>query len=137
MTQEGHNSPRLFVLRNLVICRDTLISQRPRRRHQRLFATAKLNGFDPARWLADTMERLPTCPNSKIDSLLPFANSMRTQTLVESGRAGRLQYCAKHFGRGIVELPWYSTARCRQRCTSQPESKPTSKEIDLLARLPR
>ena len=40
-----------------------------------LFATAKLNGLDPARWLADTLEKLPTCPNSKIDSLLPFANS--------------------------------------------------------------
>lgn len=42
---------------------------------QSLFATAKLNGLDPARWLADTLENLPTCPNSKIDSLLPFANS--------------------------------------------------------------
>ena len=42
---------------------------------QSLFATAKLNGLDPARWLADTLEKLPTWPNSKIDSLLPFANS--------------------------------------------------------------
>lgn len=42
---------------------------------QSLFATAKLNGLDPARWLADTLEMLPSCPNSKIDSLLPFANS--------------------------------------------------------------
>ncbi|MES2683858.1 MAG: IS66 family transposase [Pseudomonadota bacterium] len=42
---------------------------------QSLFATAKLNGLDPSRWLADTLEKLPTCPNSKIDSLLPFANS--------------------------------------------------------------
>ncbi|NHZ83972.1 IS66 family transposase [Massilia sp. CCM 8695] len=42
---------------------------------QSLFATAKLNGLDPARWLADTLAKLPTCPNSKIDSLLPFANS--------------------------------------------------------------
>jgi len=42
---------------------------------QSLFATAKLNGLDPARWLADTLEKLPACPNSKIDSLLPFANS--------------------------------------------------------------
>ena len=40
---------------------------------QSLFATAKLNGLDPARWLAETLEKLPTCPNSKIDSLLPFA----------------------------------------------------------------
>ena len=42
---------------------------------QSLFATAKLNGLDPARWLADTLDKLPTCPNSKIDSLLPFASS--------------------------------------------------------------
>ena len=41
---------------------------------QSLFATAKLNGLDPARWLANTLDKLPTCPNSQIDSLLPFAN---------------------------------------------------------------
>jgi hypothetical protein len=39
---------------------------------QSLFATAKLNGLDPARWLANVLERLPTCPNSQIDTLLPF-----------------------------------------------------------------
>ena len=39
---------------------------------QSLFATAKLNGIDPARWLATVLEHLPTCPNSQIDSLLPF-----------------------------------------------------------------
>lgn len=44
---------------------------------QSLFATAKLNGIDPARWLAQTLEQLPTCPNSRIDSLLPFANPTR------------------------------------------------------------
>lgn len=42
---------------------------------QSLFATAKLNGIDPTRWLTETLEKLPTCPNSQIDSLLPFANS--------------------------------------------------------------
>jgi transposase len=42
---------------------------------QSLFATAKLNGLDPARWLAETLDKLPTCPNSKIDTLLPFPNS--------------------------------------------------------------
>ncbi|EKU79659.1 transposase domain-containing protein, partial [Massilia timonae] len=42
---------------------------------QSLFATAKLNGLDPARWLAETLEKLPTCPNSRIDSLLPFSDS--------------------------------------------------------------
>jgi len=42
---------------------------------QSLFATAKLNGLDPARWLAETLEKLPTCSNSRIDSLLPFVDS--------------------------------------------------------------
>jgi hypothetical protein len=31
---------------------------------QSLLATAKLNGLDPAAWLRDTLEKLPTCPNS-------------------------------------------------------------------------
>lgn len=44
---------------------------------QSLFATANLNGLDPARWLADTLEQLPTCPNSKIDALLPFVHSIQ------------------------------------------------------------
>ena len=44
---------------------------------QSLFATAKLNGLDPATWLSDTLEKLPTCLNSQIDSLLP----LRTEAL--------------------------------------------------------
>ena len=39
---------------------------------QSLFATAKLNGLDPATWLRETLDRLPTCLNSQIDSLLPL-----------------------------------------------------------------
>jgi transposase len=39
---------------------------------QSLLATAKLNGLDPAVWLRETLEKLPTCLNSEIDSLLPF-----------------------------------------------------------------
>ena len=39
---------------------------------QSLFATAKLNGLDPAAWLRDTLEKLPTCLNSHINSLLPL-----------------------------------------------------------------
>jgi len=42
---------------------------------QSLFATSRLNGLDPARWLAETLDKLPTCPNSNIESLLPFAES--------------------------------------------------------------
>ena len=39
---------------------------------QSLLATAKLNGLEPAAWLKSTLERLPTCPNSRIDELLPI-----------------------------------------------------------------
>jgi transposase len=39
---------------------------------QSLFATARLNGFDPAAWLRETLDRLPTCLNRNIDSLLPL-----------------------------------------------------------------
>ena len=39
---------------------------------QSLFATAKLNGIDPAVWLKMVLDKLPTCPQSEIDSLLPF-----------------------------------------------------------------
>ncbi|MDO9424756.1 MAG: transposase domain-containing protein, partial [Methylobacter sp.] len=35
--------------------------------------TAKLNGLNSAAWLNDTLEKLPTCPNSRIDELLPLA----------------------------------------------------------------
>ena len=40
---------------------------------QSLLATAKLNGLNPYAWLADTLEKLPTWPNSRIDELLPLA----------------------------------------------------------------
>jgi transposase len=39
---------------------------------QSLLATAALNALDPAAWLRDTLEKLPTCLNSEIDSLLPL-----------------------------------------------------------------
>ncbi len=42
---------------------------------QSLLATATLNGLDPAAWLRDTLEKLPTCLNSDIDSLLPLARA--------------------------------------------------------------
>uniref|UniRef100_UPI000485C819 IS66 family transposase n=1 Tax=Pseudoduganella violaceinigra TaxID=246602 RepID=UPI000485C819 len=45
---------------------------------QTLLGTAKLNGLDPLRWLASVLVRLPTCPNSQIDSLLPFPNSTQS-----------------------------------------------------------
>lgn len=39
---------------------------------QTLLGTAKLNGLDPLAWLKDTLEKLPTWPNSRIDELLPL-----------------------------------------------------------------
>ncbi|MFN0314946.1 MAG: IS66 family transposase [Burkholderiales bacterium] len=43
---------------------------------QSLLATAKLNGLDPAAWLRDTLEKLPTWPNSRIDELLPLRTTV-------------------------------------------------------------
>lgn len=39
---------------------------------QSLIGTAKLNGFDPYAWMQDTLEKLPTWPNSRIFELLPL-----------------------------------------------------------------
>jgi transposase len=48
---------------------------------QTLLATAKLNGLDPAAWLRETLEKLPTCLNREIDSLLPLrTNAIHHQT---------------------------------------------------------
>ena len=40
---------------------------------QTLLGTTKLNGIDPVTSLRDTLEKLPTWPNSRIDELLSFA----------------------------------------------------------------
>ncbi|MEQ1527747.1 MAG: IS66 family transposase [Methylococcales bacterium] len=40
---------------------------------QSLLGTAKLNGINPAEWLKETLEKLPTWPNRRIDELLPLA----------------------------------------------------------------
>ena len=40
---------------------------------QTRLGTAKLNGLDPAAWLRETLEKLPTWPNNRIDELLLFA----------------------------------------------------------------
>ena len=39
---------------------------------QSLLGTARLNGIEPLAWLKDTLEKLPTWPNSRIDELLPL-----------------------------------------------------------------
>lgn len=42
---------------------------------QSLFATAKLNGIEPAAWLKDTLEKLPVWTMRRIDELLPVKPS--------------------------------------------------------------
>ena len=42
---------------------------------QSLFATAKLNGIEPAAWLKDTLEKLPVWTMRRIDELLPIKPS--------------------------------------------------------------
>jgi hypothetical protein len=39
---------------------------------QTLLGTAKLNGLEPQVWLTETLEKLPSWPNSRIDELLPL-----------------------------------------------------------------
>ncbi len=79
---EGHlpidNNPVENAIRPIALGRKNWLfagSERAGRRAaaiQSLLATAKLNGFDPAAWLKGTLERLPACPNSRIDELLPL-----------------------------------------------------------------
>lgn len=45
---------------------------------QSLLITAKINGLNPAAWLEDVLEKLPTWPNSKIDELLPLRRNFET-----------------------------------------------------------
>jgi hypothetical protein len=45
---------------------------------QSLIGTARLNGLDPQAWLKDVLEKLPTCPNSKIRELLPLKKQANT-----------------------------------------------------------
>jgi transposase len=40
-----------------------------------LLATAKLNGLDPMAWLKDTLEKLPSWTDKRIDELLPLRKS--------------------------------------------------------------
>jgi transposase len=42
---------------------------------QTLLGTAKLNQIEPYAWLKDTLEKLPTWPNNRIDELLPLRST--------------------------------------------------------------
>ena len=48
---------------------------------QSLFATAKLNGIEPAAWLKDTLEKLPVWSMSRIDELLPIKSSAQISSI--------------------------------------------------------
>ena len=45
---------------------------------QSLLGTAKLNQLEPYAWLKDTLEKLPTWPNNRIDELLPLRSTLNT-----------------------------------------------------------
>ena len=72
------NNPVENVIRPIAIGRKNWLFTGSERAGQRaaaiqtLLGTAKLNGLDPAAWLRDTLEKLPTCLNSQLDSLLPL-----------------------------------------------------------------
>lgn len=51
---------------------------------QTLLGTAKLNGLNPAQWLAGTLEKIPAWPNNRIDELLPLAPEAIETLLKES-----------------------------------------------------
>jgi transposase len=73
------NNPAENTLRPIAIGRKNWLFAGSERAGQRaaaiqsLLGTAKLNGRDPQAWLKETLEKLPTWPNSRIDELLPFA----------------------------------------------------------------
>lgn len=80
--QTGHlpidNNPVENVIRPVALGRKNRLFTGSERAGQRaaaiqsLLGTAKLNGLDPAAWLKETLEKLPTWPNRRIDELLPF-----------------------------------------------------------------
>lgn len=80
--QTGHlpidNNPVENVIRPIALGKKNWLFTGSERAGQRaaaiqsLLGTAKLNGLDPAVWLKDTLEKLPTWSNRRIDELLPF-----------------------------------------------------------------
>jgi transposase len=62
---------------------------------QSLLATAKLNGLDPAAWLRATLEALPTCLNSQIDSLLPLRPTLTPPSNTPHGKPHGTKHSAK------------------------------------------
>lgn len=80
--QTGHlpidNNPVENVIRPIAIGKKNWLFTGSERAGQRaatiqtLLGTAQLNGLNPSDWLTDTLIKLPTWPNSRIDELLPL-----------------------------------------------------------------
>jgi transposase len=72
------NNPVENIIRPIAIGRKNWLFTGSERAGQRaaaiqsLLGTAHLNGIEPLAWLKDTLEKLPTWPNSRIDELLPI-----------------------------------------------------------------
>jgi transposase len=77
------NNPAENVIRPIALGKKNWLftgSERAGRRAavlQTLLGTAKLNGLDPAAWLQDTLDKLPTWPNSRLDELLPLRRAQQ------------------------------------------------------------
>ena len=77
------NNPAENVIRPIALGKKNWLftgSERAGRRAaviQTLLGTAKLNGLDPAAWLQDTLEKLPTWPNNRLDELLPLRSDQK------------------------------------------------------------
>ena len=59
---------------------------------QTLLGTAKLNGIDPAGWLKDTLEKLPTWPYSRLDELLGGGSMNYIHRLTQERDESRAQF---------------------------------------------
>ncbi len=80
--QTGHlpidNNPVENIIRPIAIGKKNWLFVGSERAGQRaaaiqtLFGTAQLNSLNPSAWLKDTLIKLPTWPNSRIDELLPL-----------------------------------------------------------------
>ena len=72
------NNPVENVIRPIAIGKKNWLFTGSKRAGQRaaaiqtLLGTAQLNGLTPSAWLQNTLTKLPTWPNSRIDELLPL-----------------------------------------------------------------
>lgn len=72
------NNPVENVIRPIAIGKKNWLFTGSKRAGQRaaaiqtLLGTAQLNGLNPSAWLKNTLTKLPTWPNSRIDELLPL-----------------------------------------------------------------